>query len=107
MNKNNWDSSGVHHYDTNSICGFLFIHVEQNTDAHIGYLLGERYWGQGLATELLTGFIELCVKTQRWHKLIGGVDVANKASSHLLSKLGFSRQATSGDSVVFFEYLIA
>jgi [ribosomal protein S5]-alanine N-acetyltransferase len=68
--------------------------------------LGERYWGQGLATELLTGFIGLCVKTQAWRKLIGGVDVANKLSTHLLSKLGFSRQNPSGNSVVFFEYQI-
>jgi [ribosomal protein S5]-alanine N-acetyltransferase len=96
----------LHHYDTNSISGFLFVHVEQSSEAQIGYLLGESYWGQGLATELLSGFIELCIKTQAWSKLIGGVDVSNKASSHLLSKLGFSMQPPSGNPVVFFEYQI-
>lgn len=94
----------VHHSDTNLICGFLFVHVEQDNEAYIGYLLGESYWGQGLATELLTGFIDLCIKSQVWRKLIGGVAISNKASIHLLSKLGFIQQPEINNSVVFFEF---
>ena len=34
------------------VVGLLFIYTEKH-DAHIGYLLAEQYWGQGLAFELL------------------------------------------------------
>ncbi|MCE9684892.1 GNAT family N-acetyltransferase [Shewanella sp. AS16] len=75
--------------DNGSILGFLFIYIEDAHDAHIGYLLGEAYWGQGLASELIRGLIALAIEAQEWSKLIGGVDKTNQASSNLLRKLGF------------------
>lgn len=84
------------------LIGFLFVFVD-NDKAHIGYLLAEAYWGKGLASELLQGFIDAVATTESWVKLIGGVDRSNIASIHLLKKLGFVE--SEGDShVVFFEY---
>lgn len=52
---------------------------------HIGYLLAERVWGQGLASELVQGLVGATDVT-----LIGGVARDNPASARVLQKAGFS-----------------
>jgi len=88
------------------LIGFLFVFVENETDAHIGYLLSEQYWGKGLASELLQSFIEEVAIKESWLKLIGGVEKSNLASANLLRKLGFVERADSESGVVFYEYKI-
>ena len=91
-------------YHNDEIIGFLFVASEDGQNAHIGYLLGENYWGQGFAGEFLQGFIEQASKARLWHKLIGGVDIHNRASAILLLKRGFVKQPGSAGPVVFYEY---
>ncbi|MBF4344461.1 N-acetyltransferase, partial [Vibrio anguillarum] len=57
--------------EAQELIGFLFAYVESESEAHIGYLLSEEYWGKGLASELLKSFIEKIVKTESWSKLVG------------------------------------
>ena len=84
------------------VVGLLFIYTE-NHDAHIGYLLAEQYWGQGLAFELLQGFINLAGTQSHWHKLIAGVDESNTPSIKLLKKLAFEKQASKENGMLFYE----
>ena len=84
------------------VVGLLFIYTE-NHDAHIGYLLAEQYWGQGLAFELLQGFINLADTQPHWHKLIAGVDESNTPSIKLLKKLAFEKQASKENGMLFYE----
>ncbi len=90
--------------EANTIIGFVFIFVEHDTDAHIGYLLGESYWKKGYATELLSGLIEFIIKDNKWCRLIAGVDTSNKVSSRLLLKLGFIERQAESDEMLFYEY---
>ncbi|MEM7206414.1 MAG: GNAT family N-acetyltransferase [Pseudomonadota bacterium] len=84
------------------LIGFLFVHVESDNEVHIGYLLAEEYWGKGLASELLQGFIEVVSKDQLWKTLVGGVDKANVASARLLKKHGFiEQQRCSGGATTY------
>ncbi|ELP6741286.1 GNAT family N-acetyltransferase [Vibrio vulnificus] len=92
--------------EDNELIGFLFAYVENDECAHIGYLLAEEYWGRGLASELLEGFIHEVEKSESWLKLIGGVDQSNVASAKLLIKLGFIAQPAKDSGVVFYEYTI-
>jgi len=55
---------------------------------HVGYLLAETLWGQGLATELMQGFVS-AVKNDGPLRLVGGVDKGNPASARVLQKAGF------------------
>ena len=55
---------------------------------HIGYLLAETVWGQGIATELMKGFVS-SVKNNGPLRLAGGVDRGNPASARVLQKAGF------------------
>ncbi|HDY8132441.1 TPA: GNAT family N-acetyltransferase [Vibrio vulnificus] len=92
--------------EDNELIGFLFAYVENDESAHIGYLLAEEYWGRGLASELLQGFIHEVEKSESWLKLIGGVDQSNIVSAKLLKKLGFIAQPAKDSGVVFYEYTI-
>lgn len=85
------------------VVGLLFIYTE-NHNAHIGYLLAEQYWGQGLAFELLQGFINLASTQSHWHKLIAGVDESNTPSIKLLKKLAFEEQASKENGMLFYEF---
>ena len=85
------------------VVGLLFIYTEK-LDAHIGYLLAEQYWGQGLAFELLQGFINLTSTQSHWHKLIAGVDESNIPSIKLLKKLAFEEQVSKEKGMLFYEF---
>ncbi|MCE2596430.1 GNAT family N-acetyltransferase [Motilimonas cestriensis] len=91
---------------SNDVIGFLFVYVTQGNFAHIGYLLAQAYWGKGLATELLYGFMADVGNTQPWQKLVAGVDQTNIASAKLLKKLGFVEQMPDESSVAMFEYIL-
>ena len=97
----------VSHDERDLLIGFLFTSAENDCDAHIGYLLREEYWGQGLASELLAGLIDHATNCESWMRLMGGVDRNNIASAGLLSKLGFVETANGNDQAQFYEYLLS
>ncbi|MDV7141844.1 GNAT family N-acetyltransferase [Tropicimonas sp. TH_r6] len=85
----------------------LLILVEDAGDSirpglHIGYLLGEAVWGQGLASELLSGLVA-ALDGCGPRRLFGGVDTGNPASARVLEKAGFAVDTalSSGDADMF------
>lgn len=92
--------------DANELLGFVFLSIENNT-AHIGYLLGEQYWGKGYAKECLGGLIDWCLAGAAIKVLIGGVEKGNVASAKLLESLGFTSHLDEGSPVVFYEYQLS
>jgi RimJ/RimL family protein N-acetyltransferase len=94
----------VHSATSNELIGFVFLYSDDNASAHIGYLLKENAWGQGFASELLSGLIEHIKDNQLWTKLIAGVSPNNKASQHLLTKVGFEQDTASNDGIIFYHF---
>ena len=82
----------VKHTGSGELVGLMILASEPragNTlNLHIGYLLAESTWGQGIATELVTGFV-LAMEDHKPVKLFGGVDTGNPASARVLQKAGF------------------
>ncbi len=74
------------------LMGLVFASIDIQHSTNIGYLLAEQFWGQGVATELMTAFVEQYAPQQQWQTLIAGVDKGNEASIKLLNKLGFTLQ---------------
>jgi RimJ/RimL family protein N-acetyltransferase len=93
--------------DTNTIIGFIFVFVGSDADAHIGYLLGEDYWGKGYATELLIGLIDFIKHEKIIKRFIAGVAINNIVSSRLLHKLGFVKCDNEKNETVFYEYSLS
>lgn len=92
--------------ENNLIIGFIFLYESNDGSTHIGYLLGEDYWGHGYAKEFLNALIAWCRDSSSISKLIGGVEPDNVASASLLKKLGFVECSDKKSAVVFYEYTL-
>jgi [ribosomal protein S5]-alanine N-acetyltransferase len=56
----------------------------------VGYWLGEEFWGQGLATDALTGFVKWCFEEfPTLLRLEAGIFEGNAASEAVVKKSGF------------------
>lgn len=84
--------------------GFVFLSTEDSGDTHIGYLLGESFWGKGYATEILKGLIDFIKSEDQVTRLIAGVDTDNVASIKLLQRLGFIHSSNEDNGTMFYEY---
>jgi len=73
------------------IIGYIFIYEDTDNNAYIGYLLGEKFWGQGFAKEALSAFIDWAKTSAKWPQFLAGVEVKNTGSIALLEKLGFKK----------------
>ncbi len=67
------------------LVGFVLLLAAGGGEIMLGYLLAERAWGQGYATELLRGL----VAALPGRTLVGGVDPGNEASVAVLRRAGF------------------
>lgn len=79
------------------LAGLIFL-AEFGDDIHIGYLLGQRFWGQGLGSELILGLTKWLSETRSPARLLGGVAKNNPASARVLEKAGFTRDDTLSDA---------
>ena len=66
-------------------------------EVHLGYVLAESAWGQGLGSELVEGFVEWCRGERQIRSLIGGVAADNLASVRILEKNGFRPMGSDVD----------
>ena len=60
--------------------------------AEIGFALGSRHWGQGLATEAVELLIGFAFEALELHRLEADVDPRNERSLRLLERQGFVRE---------------
>lgn len=65
----------------------------------VGYWLGVRHWGKGLATEALSAFTEHILRTTNLERLHGDVFSGNPASERVLEKCGYTREAVQRRAV--------
>lgn len=78
----------IHAKQNEQPIGMIYL-SEHDSIGYLGYWLGEAYWGQGFAQELLQGLVIWAKHESQLKQLSGGVDHDNQASSHVLRKLGF------------------
>lgn len=75
--------------ETGEVIGFSGLKfIEQIGETELGYRFVPEFWGLGLATEAGQESIAFARELELFG-LIGLVDPENKASAHVLSKLGF------------------
>lgn len=55
----------------------------------LAFYLARQYWGQGLASEAATAFVEYGFETLGLRKIVATVEAGNGASAHILEKLNF------------------
>lgn len=82
---------------TQEFLGLLILAAFQDATGdltvRLGFLLAEKAWGKGIATELVHGLVGWCEKQGLSGQLLGGVEAQNAASAAVLTKAGFTRVA--------------
>lgn len=99
----------VEQTNSGNLIGLMLLAHETDKDQiptlHIGYLLAEAAWGQGLASDLVTGFV--CAAQDGPLRLVGGVDGGNPASARVLEKAGFviAPELSTSDADMYVLYI--
>ena len=73
----------------------------ETVDIRIGYVLAERMWGRGYATELVAGLVEWARAQPPVATLTGGVTTSNPASASVLTSNGFESIGIDHDREIF------
>ena len=74
--------------------GFVLQNDIHRLSAELGYWLGERYWGAGIASAAVRAVVPYAFQTYGLVRIFARVFSTNLASSRVLEKAGFSREAT-------------
>ncbi|QDG74601.1 GNAT family N-acetyltransferase [Labrenzia sp. PHM005] len=90
-----------------------YANVEPGGPVHIGYWLGEPFWGQGFATEAVHALVDHAFMYTDIEELQGSCRVTNPASRRVLVKSGFQyrdqsmiRSVGAGGSVPIERYTL-
>ena len=90
-----------------------YANVEPGGPVHVGYWLGEPFWGQGLATEAVHALVDHAFTYHDIGELQGSCRVTNPASCRVLVKSGFQyrdqamiRSLGAGGSVPIERYTL-
>lgn len=67
----------------------------------IGYILGRRWWGKGLASEIVSPITALLLSDPHVWRVFAPTHIDNAASQRVLAKCGFTREATLRRAFVF------
>jgi RimJ/RimL family protein N-acetyltransferase len=80
--------------DGEAVGGIALVALEDvhARSAHIGYWLGETYWGRGIMTGAVQGVSDLALSTLGFVRLEAPVFAWNPASMRVLEKCGYARE---------------
>lgn len=71
-------------------CGFARPHGTEEIE--LGYLLGKKFWGRGLATEATRACLQYGFEQLKFNETIAITDLENVASQKVLEKIGFTKR---------------
>jgi RimJ/RimL family protein N-acetyltransferase len=99
----NWFQIALESRADGVLVGDLAFHIDEDEQrqAEIGFTLAPAQQGRGFGTEAATALLDWAFPTFGLHRVIAIVDVANTASSALLERLGFRREAHLVENVFF------
>ncbi len=67
---------------------------EADLNCEMGYCLGRRWWGRGIATEALRALIDFLFGQVGFHRVAAVHDPENPASGRVMQKSGMTREGT-------------
>lgn len=81
----------------------------ENESIEIGYWIGKKYWGNGIATKALKLFIKELNKKFKLKRIVGFAFVFNPASKRVMEKCGFKlegirRKVKKGKNKFYDDY---
>ncbi|MBK1896721.1 GNAT family N-acetyltransferase [Chryseobacterium paridis] len=84
---------GIFNAENNDFIGMAVarIFVDNPEQTEIGYVLGENYWGKGVATIVCKALVEYCLSLSETKDVVAVTDLDNVGSQKVLAKNGFER----------------
>jgi ribosomal-protein-alanine N-acetyltransferase len=95
-----WAIEPVGHGEMIGTVGLLRFDLEHGR-AEVGYELGRRWWGRGLAPEAVAAVVRYGFSVLGLHRIEAGVLPGNDASVRVLQKLGFVEEGVRRDYLYF------
>ena len=86
--------------DANELIGLIKADVVGHR-AQIGYVVDERFWGKGYATEALNLMVSALLKDISIQRIWATCSLENKGSSRVLERAGFEREGVLKNWVVY------
>lgn len=74
------------------LAGSIGLHERQHGLYTIGYMLGRRFWGQGIASEIVPPICAFGFRQLRIARILAEVYVDNPGSERVLKKYGFRKR---------------
>ena len=65
---------------------------EADLNCEVGYCLGRRWWGRGIATEALRALVDFLFAQVNFHRIAAVHDPDNPASGRVMQKAGMARE---------------
>ena len=86
--------------EINKVVGVIGIsHIDwKNKNAELGYWLGKKYWGKGLATEAVKLMLKFAFENLKLHRVYANLFEENIASRRVLEKNGFKLEGIMRES---------
>ena len=81
-----------------AVCVYL---DDKHESGEFGWILNKKYWGNGYATEAALALKDFVVRELEVKKLIAHCDARNKASAHVMEKIGLKLESDDGIRVYF------
>ena len=80
-------------------CGLLQWTIDERPEVELTYMLAEKYWRQGLATEATQVLMQYGFEELKLPRMIACIDVENVASIKVAEKLGmtFEKEVDTGE----------
>jgi len=80
----------------------VYAYKKEHNKAELGYWLLPRFWGKGIATEVLPSVIQFWQNEKGLHRLEAFIELENEGSIRLLENAGFVREGTMRDCEIKF-----
>jgi len=98
-----WFQFAIRIRESGLLVGDLGTHfmADDPRQVEIGFTLAPAYWGQGLATEAVSGILSYLFGPAQKHRVFASVDPRNAPSIALLERVGMRREAHFRESLWF------
>ena len=74
---------------THDFIGWFMLRQHRSPEYEVGYMLRKKYWGQGLATEIVKSLVDFGFHKMGLLRIQALTDIENMASQKVLLKVGF------------------
>ncbi len=78
--------------DNGSLIGGCGLHVEEHSQAALGYCLNRQFWGSGFATEAAYALCKFGFSEIKLHRIFATCRPVNIGSSRVMEKIGMTKE---------------